>query len=673
MTVTNLLQDDLSVVTSDAVRMSDTFPDQEVPAGKTSPYAHVSASILPGQSHFKLSYQTSTGEDLTVDIGSWPYVTDVTYGSDGAAGAVLAPMPGSGADYSFLFFAGASGAKRNADSFIQANLSAIVAWVAQNPIAIDLGGGATLTITGLDVTSDNVSCRFATFTPVSPPGTLWKLTTIMEITGSVSATISWKGISSDATVSVSQLAVLVEAGLDVPDEDHVKCALVALACSLGGFSISGGLIEVIKVLFPTLYLALVDSYTLAGAVNTTYNLTIMEAVNAALAAALESSALAGAVAGIGRAAARQDAARQDAGRRAATPRRPSHDGARTGDYSTWMSEPAIQAKSLSELTLPGTHDSATFALEPVLSQIKYDDIKFLWRLSPDPAPADGNWPFPEDGTIHVGSDLMSYVLNAVMRVSTAQINDLTQQLNDGIRFFDLRIYHDTDGHYYAQHAVRGLRFEDLLAQVRLFIDAHPTSGELIFLQISQTNFQKEQAAEVSKMIRDHLDPYLYMPTGAQGVKNFNFQILGDLYVAGITAGAPKVIVLDTDGDYVYAHTVVSTSGFATSNRKAGGTDSVIELATDEGNALDANTKALYEVSWTLTPQVADIAGNVLQELSGLQPEFLIAELALTANSVLAGFFSEHQGHRCNLVTLDWYDLSQGAAPVEVIINLNYLD
>src|SRR5579859_5733171 len=166
MSVTNFLHEDLRVVTSDAVLMGDTFPDQTVPAGQMSLVSHVSAGWLPGQSHFKLSYST-TGEELTVDIGSWPNVTDVTYGADGGAGAVLAPMPGSGAEYAFLFFAGADGAKRDADGFIQANLPAIAAWIAQNPVAIDLGGGATLTVNALNVASENVPCRFATFYPAT--------------------------------------------------------------------------------------------------------------------------------------------------------------------------------------------------------------------------------------------------------------------------------------------------------------------------------------------------------------------------------------------------------------------------------------------------------------------------------------------------------------------------
>ncbi len=660
MTVTNLLHDDLRVLTSDFAWMNDIFPDQTVPAGKTSPAAHVSASLMPRQSHFKLSYET-TGENMTVEIGSWPYVTDVAYGSDGAAGAVLAPLPGSGADYAFLFFAGANDAKRNADSLIRANLPAIAAWIGQNPIAIDLGSGATLTVTALNVTSEDVPCRFGTLYPASHDGSRWQIATIMEITGSVSGTISWNGITSDASVSVSQLAVLVQAITDLGDPHHVSFTVTRLACSLGEFNISGGLADVIKALFPAWYLMLTNSYTLAGAINTKFNQMIVDAVNAAIASWLKSPALTQAIAWIGLAGTGPARPRREARRK----RIPA------GDYSTWMSTPTIQVLPLSELTLPGTHDSATFALEPVLSQKSYPDIAFLWRLSPDPAPADGSWPFGEGGTIHLGRELMSYVFDAVMLVSTAQIYNLTQQLNDGIRFFDLRIYHDTDGHFYAQHALRGPKFEDLLVQVRSFIDAHPASGELIFLQISATNFDGDQPAEVAKIIRDHLGGHIYMPPGAEGVKDFDFQRLAGLTVGEITAGGPKVIVLDTNGDYVYADTVVNTSGFAASGRNPGGTDSVPELADLEGAALDANTEPLYEVSWTLTPQIFDIAQGVLQMLSGYLPEFVIGHLAVLANSALAGFFDQHQSRHCNLVTVDWYDTFHGAAPVDVIIKLNY--
>lgn len=660
MTVTNLLHDDLRVVTSEVAWMNGTFPDQTVPAGKVSPAAHVSAGVMPRQSHFKLNYET-TGEDITVEMGSWPFVTDVTYSSDGATAALLAPLPGSGADYAFLFFAGANDAKRCADSFIRANLPAIAAWIGQNPIPIDLGGDATLTVTTLNVTSENVPCRFATLYPASHDGTRWQLTTIMEITGEVRGTISWKGISSDASVAVSRLAVHVQAIIDLGDPDHVSAAVTRLACSLGAFSVSGALTDVIDALFPAWSLAATDSYTLAGAINTTFNQMLVDALDAAIASWLKSPSLARAIAWIGL-----------AGTGPARPRRQSwRKRAQTADHSTWMSTPTIQVLPLSDLTLPGTHDSATFGLEPVLSQKSYPDIAFLWRLGPDPAPADGSWPFPEGGTIHVGRELMSYVLDTVIRGCTAQIYDLTQQLNDGIRFFDLRIYRDTDGQFYAQHALRGPKFEDLLGQVRSFIAAHPASGELIFLQISATNFDGDQAAEVAKVIREHLGAHIYLPPGAEGVKDFDFQSLAGLTVGAITAGAPKVIVLDTDSDYVYADTVVNTSGFATSGRGPGGTNSVPELAELEGAALDANIEPLYQVSWTLTPQIFDIGQSVLAVLSGFLPEFVIGHLAVMANSALAGFLDQHQGRQANLVTVDWYDTFHGTAPVEVIINLNY--
>lgn len=44
------------------------------------------------------------------------------------------------------------------------------------------------------------------------------------------------------------------------------------------------------------------------------------------------------------------------------------------NLSQWMSDPQIQAKALSQVRSPGTHDSGTYALTAVLSRVQYDDI-----------------------------------------------------------------------------------------------------------------------------------------------------------------------------------------------------------------------------------------------------------------------------------------------------------
>lgn len=683
MTVTNLLTDDLRLTVSHAVAMDNAFPDQQVAPGASSASSYVAASLTPGQSSFSLTYSVGgkDTEELAVQVGRAPFVTDVTYGPDGGAGgagAILAPMPGSGADYAFLFYAGAKHVQTCANSIIGANLAAIAAWIDQNPIAIALGDNATLTITSLGLTSDDAACRFATFYPDGAgfPGSAgdpnWQLTAIFDLTASLSGTLSWASLSTQVTVSVEDLSLLIQASCDFTDPLHPSGTLTRLACSLGGFGISSALTDLIEALFPALHLALTGPYNLAGALNTKFNQAIIDAVNAWIARRLESRSLARVLALIrspGAAPAHPASLirRSRPARRLRSAGRPADQ---VRDYSTWMSTPSIQAKTLTELTIPGTRDSATYSLEPVLSSIKYPGIKHLWQLTPGQAPADGSWPFPslddENNVWHLGPDLMACVLDTAVRVSTAQAGDLTQQLNDGIRFFDLRIYHDDDGGFYAQHGVRGPRLEELLAGVRSFIDDHQTAAELIFLQISHTNFSGDQPARLAQMINDYLGDHIYLPPESKAAANFSFRHLADLTVGEITAGGPRVIV--TDPDNVYPDTVVNTEGFATAGRN--GTDSLVKLEAGEGTGLTENIEPLYEVAWTLAPQPKDIGRNALRALSGCLPAFPLAELAAEANSALASFLDEHAGHKANLVTLDWYGLSQGTSPVEAIISLN---
>ena len=260
---------------------------------------------------------------------------------------------------------------------------------------------------------------------------------------------------------------------------------------------------------------------------------------------------------------------------------------------------------------------------------------------------------------------------------------IRQQLDDGIRFFDLRIYYDTDGSFYVQHSLRGPELNDVLLQVKSFLDTHSTSGEVIFLSISHTNFDIDPVilpAKVARIIQNNLKPYLYMPKNSVGTKNFDFQSLKNMTLSSITttrlnSTSPKVIVLNTDNsdDYYYNNTVVNTKGFADSGRWAldsNGVNSIAELIKLEDQGLKKNRKPMYQISWTQTPQPTDIMKNVVNHLIGNAPTMLLKQLGSETNSALQKLLTNHTTSIFNLVTMDWYNVGSTVNPIDIIIRLN---
>jgi hypothetical protein len=352
------------------------------------------------------------------------------------------------------------------------------------------------------------------------------------------------------------------------------------------------------------------------------------------------------------------------------------------DQSRWMSTPRIQSKTLSQLKIPGSHNSGSYGLTRKLSQIKYDNIKFLWDLSADSAPTNGQSPFNTD-KLYVGRILFDYIIDTTLRISIMQNRTIRQQLDDGIRFFDLRVYYETDESFYIQHALRGPELNDILSQVRHFLDVHSTSGELIFLLISHTNFGDDPESlpsRVATIIQNNLKPYLYMPANSVGTKHFDFQNFGNMTLSSITTTdsnvtSPKVIVLNTDNsdEYYYKDTVVNTRGFADSGRwqiNSNGVNSLTELIEVESQGLKKNMKSMYYISWIQTQQTIDIIQDIVNHLSGNASTTLIKRLALETNSALQDFLKNHTMNTFNLVTLDWYDISSTTNPVNMIIELN---
>ncbi len=127
---------------------------------------------------------------------------------------------------------------------------------------------------------------------------------------------------------------------------------------------------------------------------------------------------------------------------------------------------------LRELAIPGTHESATYDLD-----------RNRWA---------------DDGNITEGEwDKATKARPSwIERWATAQEEDIFAQLNDGIRYLDFRLFflpevnstffQQKEG-YRAVHSLLGPRLEDLLSQVRAYIDRNPR--EIVIIDFQQVFVQ----------------------------------------------------------------------------------------------------------------------------------------------------------------------------------------
>jgi hypothetical protein len=671
MTLTNDYSHPLISTTSINMNMKNIFPSQTIGPGRTSSVSYISSGTGVSRPYFDIAYESNT---MNVDMGQGTYVTTVNFsGPEGHTGALLAPTKpfNKDIDYTFYFFGGPGVLPPLINSFIVANLPALVAYLSTHSLYFDLNDDIKLTIKKLDLTPQSIHCSYAALSPAhyQENNQQWHINMILNLNAKIFGSIMYQSMSMDFNATLSAASMLTQATINIGDLQGLSCIVTRLAFSINNFSINADLLMLLKTFFFTWYKLIDTPYHLASTLNMKYNSIIIDKLNTAVSNLINTTLT------------------KNIFNKRSVPNRTFHDDihkmAQTEKhYSRWMSTPKIQSKTLSQIKIPGTHNSGSYGLTRKLAEIIYGNIKFLWSLSADTAPANGQLPFNKD-KIYVGRILLDYILDTALRISISQNRTIRQQLDDGIRFFDLRIYYDTDGSFYIQHGLRGPELNDVLRQVKSFLDIHSTSGELIFLSISHTNFGTDPEilpAKVATIIQNKLKPYLYMPANSVGVKNFDFQSLKDMTLSSITttslhSTSPKVIVLNIDNsnNYYYNDTLVNTRGFADSGRwtlNSNGVNSLAELKKLEGQGLEKNRKPMYQISWTQTPQIMDIIQNVVNHLNGNVPTVLLKQLGSETNSVLQEFLTNHTSRIFNLITMDWYDVSSIDNPVGVIIGLN---
>jgi hypothetical protein len=197
----------------------------------------------------------------------------------------------------------------------------------------------------------------------------------------------------------------------------------------------------------------------------------------------------------------------------------------------WMLlTPSLMDKTLRDITLPGTHDSGAYWLNT--DERGPDFIDWSYDLG---IFGDFSWDSLEN---EVGYDL-----------TRTQTQTLLEQLNDGIRYFDLRVTHRGSS-FYTYHGLLGRPLVELLADIRAFMEQ--SERELVVVNASHMAtgtstsndepFEPARHHELMQLVVDQLRPYLY-PRNAATTDDLLAVSLGE-----ILAGGPRVLMM-YDDDY----------------------------------------------------------------------------------------------------------------------------
>jgi hypothetical protein len=187
---------------------------------------------------------------------------------------------------------------------------------------------------------------------------------------------------------------------------------------------------------------------------------------------------------------------------------------------SWMTDlanstPGFRDLKLSQICLPVTHDTGTYSLGSAFTTDDGDSIKAVMdtiqkvTAAIDVIPLISKFIAPLDW-------VQSAVLDDTHALATATHSYIRQQLDDGIRYLDLRVYYnhnDPISPFYTYHGVTGVRIETILDEVAYFISAAAPAGEIIYITMAaylddntpNHGFTQDQVEQLWFLIQECID------------------------------------------------------------------------------------------------------------------------------------------------------------------------
>ncbi len=147
------------------------------------------------------------------------------------------------------------------------------------------------------------------------------------------------------------------------------------------------------------------------------------------------------------------------------------------DPANWMAGlPALSGLPLTQLPIPGTHDSGSY-----------------------PITARSEWALTGKSQFGFLTDLPEFLQDLLVKPIAAawgktQANDIYSQLASGIRYVDLRLTNEPDGQIYLEHGLRAELASEAVTDIAEFVNTHTREAVVVYIQ-GINNFTPETHAE----------------------------------------------------------------------------------------------------------------------------------------------------------------------------------
>jgi len=288
------------------------------------------------------------------------------------------------------------------------------------------------------------------------------------------------------------------------------------------------------------------------------------------------------------------------------------------DRSRWMETlyDRLQDRPLWRITIPGSHDAGAY------------------NMQTNRTPC---------------GDAPSWLPGAVVRLfAETHTLDLGGQLDNGIRFFDLRPYVDKQGKFYAYHDVIGASFETMLDQIATFLKY--TRKEFVILKISHfCSFTDERHKELVSLIDAKIGEYLYKGSdGALLTTPF-----GQLVSQGSRCAVWYDATLKPFPDSFYRNICMYDDYANSEDYETMRKDQLKKMKENPGTE-----SRLFLLSWTLT----------FSEFSDIEKGLTLHVISKKANRHLGEFLAtEAGGYQVNIV---YVDFPEDARATDCVIALN---
>lgn len=304
------------------------------------------------------------------------------------------------------------------------------------------------------------------------------------------------------------------------------------------------------------------------------------------------------------------------------------------DLGNWMSRiPDIEYKRMIDVTLPSTHDTATYEVTSSISKELPGPLRSIFN-------------------INFSNSLFSGIVADIGAIwARAQSRTVAQQLADGIRMLDLRpSWFNARGKFFNRHLFYTVEFESVLQELEAFL--RTSERELVVVTTADFDStlinDKARSDQLVELIVQYLGNYLVPNREPDGKNAFTPAKLANSTIGDLT----------DDGRGGFQSRVI----FFYNNALLDNTRLFNGFKDNYYVDVSASTNsALTTLSWIDRATEAQIQRDVGNFFRAKTPKYELRRLALLHNPELAGYLATssnfNPGTQINRIDIDWYQLS----------------